>query len=107
MSYKNHSQSSSAMKQAVEVVLQACRNVAKVRNDLKNEVDTLRSGWKGGASDAYNWSYTRFDEQFGIVVESLDTFREKLETSNVQYDRNEAEQIETANSVMHMISGAK
>lgn len=106
MSYKNHSQSSSDLKKAAQVVEDACKNVTKVRTDLVAEVQALMSGWKGGAADAYRTSYGQFDEQFRVVLDKLDEFHGKLVDTNIQYDRNEAEQVAVANEVSKLISGS-
>ncbi len=106
MAYKNHSQSSSDLKQAAQVVEEACKNIQKVRTDLNNEVQALFStGWHGPSARTYRNSFEKFDNMYREVLAGLDLFHSKISDSNIQYDRNESEQIELANEVANLIAG--
>ena len=103
----NQAHSSSDLKKSGEVVEQTCRDITAVRTQLTSEVETLMTGWKGDAARAYLQSYKKFDEEFAQVLVKLDEFHGKLVDTNIQYDRNEAEQVEAANAVAAIINSSK
>lgn len=98
------SHSASDLEKSGQIVEETCKDITAVRQQLMREVEALMTGWKGAAANAYLGTYKRFDSEFGDVLSKLDIFHGKLVDTNIQYGRNEAEQVEISNQVANLIN---
>lgn len=77
-----------------------------VQKGLYTQVETLMSGWQGSASRAFLVAFQEFDKEFSQVQNSLSDLHQKLGSTSLSYQQNEAEQTEAGQHMLQMIQNS-
>lgn len=92
-----------SMQTAAGQVEDAHGKIHSLQNNLSGEINQLRTGWKGQASDAFYGAYTQFDGEFEKVKKGLDDIHQKLVGSQVAYTQTEEDQKAATNPILGML----
>lgn len=91
------------MKKAAEQIDASHQGIHQIQNTLSNQINDLRAGWTGQASDAFYRAYSQFDDEFQKVKAGLEEIHGKLVSSQMKYTSNEEEQRAAANPIAQML----
>lgn len=92
-----------SMQTAAGQVDDATGTIHGLQQKLYGEVETLRSGWKGQAAEAFYSAYTQFNKEFEDVKKGLDQIHENLVGSHTSYETTEQEQKAATNPILGML----
>lgn len=92
-----------SMQTAAGQIEDAHGQIHGIQTTLAGQVNSLRAGWIGQASDAFYGAYTQFDNEFEKVKKGLDDIHEKLVGSQLSYTQTEEEQKAASNPILGML----
>ena len=92
-----------SMQTAAGQIEDAHGQIHSIQTTLSGQVNSLRAGWKGQASDAFYGAYTQFDGEFEKVKKGLDDIHQKLVGSQVEYTKTEEESRAASNPILGML----
>ena len=91
------------MKKAAEQIDRAHQSIHKLQTTLSGQINALRAGWSGQASDAFYRAYSQFDDEFQKVKNGLEEIHGKLVDSHVRYTTTEADVKAASNPIFAII----
>ena len=91
------------MKKAADQIEAKHQAIHQLQTQLNGQINSLRSGWSGQASDAFYKAYTQFDGEFEKVKAGLDEVHGKLVDTQMKYTSTEEEQTAAANPILGML----
>ena len=91
------------MKKAADQIDSSHQGIHQIQTTLSNQINELRIGWTGQASDAFYRAYSQFDDEFQKVKAGLEEIHGKLVDSQMRYTQNEEEQKAAANPIAQML----
>lgn len=92
-----------SMQTAAGQIEEAHGQIHSIQSNLSGQVNTLRAGWVGNASNAFYNAYTQFDKEFEDVKKGLDDIHTKLVGSQVSYTQTEADMEAASNPILGML----
>ncbi|WP_203567892.1 WXG100 family type VII secretion target [Aestuariimicrobium ganziense] len=91
------------MKKAADQIEAKHQAIHQLQSTLSGQINSLRAGWVGNASDAFYKAYTQFDGEFEKVKGGLEEIHGKLVDSQMSYSATEEEQSAAANPILGML----
>ena len=91
------------MQKAAGQIEQKHQEIHSLQTTLHTQVEDLRRGWVGQASDAFYKAYTQFDSEFEKVKAGLDDIHSKLVDSHVRYNATEQDMLAASNPILGML----
>jgi WXG100 family type VII secretion target len=93
-----------AMVTAAQQVDDALGDIRSQQSRLVSTSDTLQGGWQGEASTAFTNAFSKFNSDFGIVINALNGIHERLVGSHTNYNTVESANTTSAGKITSMLN---
>lgn len=101
---QNQQQDRDQIRIAVTQIGDAHSQITQIQSTLTGEINSLASGWKGQAAEAFVRAHGQFNERFEMTKRELNDIEEALRESVGWYEQNESEQVSETSAISNALN---